>query len=106
VLTTGTFLIESGREITNTVYENSQAIPGVDITASPITKITLLPVDSSTIQTRSKQVYYNLKFTPTNEIPQGGTIEIVFNNNFNLDSQIIPSHIVSGLDDIAVDSTV
>ena len=109
VLTTSTFKIESGRNNTNTVYEYSLTVPGVTTTPSPINSISLLPVDSTTILARSKQVYYELKFTPSNTIAQGGSIEIQFNNNFNLDPQAIDSQTIdptveSGLFDIDVNT--
>ena len=109
VLTTSTFKIESGRNNTNTVYEYSLTVPGVTITPSPINSISLLAVDSTTTLARSKQVYYELKFTPSNTIAQGGTIEIQFNNNFNLDPQAIDNQnidptVESGLFDIDVNT--
>ena len=98
-MTTNTFTVETGRNSTNTVYEKKSGISGLVISPGDITNISLMPDDDSNILAKLKQVVYNLEFTTSNAIPEGGTIEIVYSTNFNLDSAIVPTVVNSGLDE-------
>lgn len=108
-ITTGTFTIETGRNSTNTVYEQQASIPGVTIAAGRVTGISLTPVDSTMTQSTKNIMRYTLLFTFTNPIEQGGTIVITCNNNFNLQGGLGITNLFwvnSGLLDISSFQTV
>jgi len=46
-------------------------------------KVTLAPTDTNETLSLDKVVYYTLKFSNYNEIPQGGSLAVVFNENIN-----------------------
>lgn len=83
VKTTGTFTIDTRRQGTNTIFEKRESIPGVNIIAGLMTKVSLTPVDTSEMLALDKVVYYNLRFTLYNDIPQGGSLSVIFNENIN-----------------------
>lgn len=108
-ITTGTFTIETGRNATNTVYEQQTGIPGVTIAAGRVTGISLTPVDTTMTPSTKNIMRYTLLFTFTNPIEQGGTITIVCNNNFNLQGSPGITNLFwvnSGLTDISPTSPV
>lgn len=104
-ITTSTFTIETGRNSTSTVYERKKSIPEVKITAGSLSSVNLAAVDTSIIIATSKQMLYRLKFTPTTTVPQGGSINILCNNNFYLDGYKT-LYVESGLTDIAFTNQV
>jgi histone deacetylase 6 len=101
----GSFTVETGRNSTNTVYERKTNIAGVTIEPGQITGVRFVPVDSSIVLATSKPVLYNLKFVTFNPCEQGGKVEVVFNSNFNMDSQSV-FYLEYGLEDISASQTV
>ena len=82
--TTGYFWIETGRNLTNTVYERITTVAGVTIAPGRITGIAFAQTDSNVVLSCNNLVLYTLKFTPYNPIEAGGHIRLQFNNNFNM----------------------
>ena len=77
------FLFESLKEGTNTVIEQSSSMNAITITAGAINSpsITASPLN------KNLRVDYTISFTPSNTIPQGGSIQITFPSTYgSLDS--------------------
>lgn len=103
--TTGYFWIETGRNLTNTVYERITTVPGVTITPGRITGTAFAQTDSNVVLSCNNLVLYTLKFTPYNPIEAGGSIRLQFNNNFNMPAT---AHywVNYGLEDFSASQTV
>lgn len=98
---TGTFAIETGKNGTLTVYDEKFDIEGVTISPGLITQISLSPANSSVVLARDKEVLYRLLFLPSNNIPTGGTIQIIGTSYFQMTSIY---YIEYGLDDVDIDN--
>ncbi|CAG9324854.1 unnamed protein product [Blepharisma stoltei] len=83
IASTGTFTIETGHNLTNSIYDRSSGISGIPIKPGLITQISLQPQEAWNLTT-SKTIVYRLKFMPSNPIEVGGQILIIGSSSFNM----------------------
>ena len=102
---TGTFTIETGRNLTFTVLDRRTDIEGVTILPGKISDISLKPYNEDWVITKKKKILYRLKFLLKNQIDQGGKIELTFTNSFNLDYTQI-REVEYGLEDVSLGEQV
>ncbi|OMJ89673.1 hypothetical protein SteCoe_8125 [Stentor coeruleus] len=100
-IVTGTFAIETGKNGTLTVYDEKFDIEGVTISPGLITQISLVPANSSVILARDKEVLYRLTFLSSNNIPNGGIIQIIGTYYFAMTGIY---YIEYGIDDVDFDN--
>ena len=108
--TTGTFEMYVMKEGTTMAFTRKLAIKGVPITAGSISQISIYPLDSLYLPSKSKLMWYALDFKLKNPLNAGSVISIQIPASVTL-STLLPVegvpvvyYVVKGLDDISDDS--
>jgi hypothetical protein len=78
---TGSFAVETGKNLTNTVYDEMFGIPGITVKPGMITHV-LMESCNQTVLSQGKEVIYRLSFLISNPVEQGGLIKILATQSF------------------------
>ena len=79
---TGSFCIETGKNLTLTVYDEILEVEGLTIKPGKISQVLMEPWNDTVVLSQGKEVVYRIQFLLSNVIYQGGSIEIVGTSEF------------------------